>query len=349
MVEPVETEPALVEPVETEPALVEPVETEPPVVEPVETEPALVEPVETEPPLVEPVETSRAAAPTYPSTTRRVSAGAPHTSMTMRASSGARSSGSRAAMLRPKRTAYPSQGTCSLCPSQRARPSSITSGVSDNDTSVATRSPTDSPSVATGPTSSTTPISIPPEPVTGFCIFPRVATMSSTARRTASPSPACAARSWRKEAASRLSRSTRIRVSSGHSSRRVSRRSAACGSTPAGASTRCIPTGSPGRVCCAPVTGRNLLGTSMGSKSYGVHVDMPKNLPLAWQKRAGVDKHAPEEAPHDRQHPDRERAPPAVRVPAYRAGRARLDPLPRMGRRHREPSGARRSGSARTA
>ena len=42
---------------------------------------------------------------------------------------------------------------------------------------------------------------------------------------------ACARSSWRYDAASRLSRSTRIRTSSGHSSARVSSRWAACGST----------------------------------------------------------------------------------------------------------------------
>ena len=56
----------------------------------------------------------------------------------------------------------------------------MTSGVSVSETSVATRSPTARPSGDSGPTSSTVPTSIPPEPVTGFCILPRAATMSST-------------------------------------------------------------------------------------------------------------------------------------------------------------------------
>ena len=72
---------------------------------------------------------------------RWVSAGAPHTSITDSERSGSRSSGMTAAIERPNRTAYPSQGTCSDSPSQRASPSSITSGVRDSETSVATRSP----------------------------------------------------------------------------------------------------------------------------------------------------------------------------------------------------------------
>ena len=60
----------------------------------------------------------------------------------------------------------------------------MTSGVSVSETSVATRSPTCRPSGDSGPTSSTVPTSMPPEPVSGFCILPRVATMSSTSART---------------------------------------------------------------------------------------------------------------------------------------------------------------------
>src|SRR5688572_23239328 len=70
--------------------------------------------------------------------------------------------------------------------------------------------------------------------------------MSSTSRRTASPSPACLVASWRKEAASRLSRSSPIRTSSGAISGRSSSRSAAWGSVPGGLRTRCRPTGDEG-------------------------------------------------------------------------------------------------------
>ena len=55
-------------------------------------------------------------------TTRSVSAGAPHTSSTARASSRSRSSGSTAAIERANRIACPARGTCSLRPSQPAQP-----------------------------------------------------------------------------------------------------------------------------------------------------------------------------------------------------------------------------------
>ena len=68
--------------------------------------------------------------------------------------------------------------------------------------------------------------------------------MSSTSARTAAPSPLCLSNSWRNDAASRLSRATSTRTSSAPSSGLVSSRSAACGNTPGGASTRCRPVGS---------------------------------------------------------------------------------------------------------
>ena len=181
----------------------------------------------------------------YCSTIRLVMAGAPQTSITARLSSLGRSSGMTAAIERPKRTAYPSAGTCSLLPSQRARPSSMTSGVRVRETRVATRSPAWRPRGDSGPTSSTVPTSMPPEPVSGFCILPRVATISRTSRRTrvAVVLRACCS-SWRKDAASRLRRSTRMRTSSGQSSLRVSSRWAACGRTTASSRTRCNPVGS---------------------------------------------------------------------------------------------------------
>ena len=168
-----------------------------------------------------------------------------------------------AAIDRPNRMAWPSAGTCSERPSQRASPSVIRSGVSDSETRVATRSPTVSPRGDSGPTSSTTPTSMPPDPVTGFCILPRAATISSTSRRTASPSPPCLVASWRKDAASRLRRSDGDphlvrRRSAGLSSSRW----AACGSAPAGSRTRCSPTGEDGR-------GRAPRGAH-GRRSYGL-------------------------------------------------------------------------------
>ena len=106
---------------------------------------------------------------------------------------------------------------------------------------MAIRSPGARPSGESGPTSATTPVSMPPDPVTGFCILPRAATMPRTAPRSAAarlPPPfgpsAAASVSWRNEAASRFSRSTRTRASSGHSSGLGSSRHAACGSAPAG-------------------------------------------------------------------------------------------------------------------
>ena len=134
-----------------------------------------------EPDLPAPPMTATVGA-SYCSTMRAVSAGAPQTSMTLRARSVGRSSGITATMERPKRTAYPSQGTCSLRPSHRSSASSMTSGVRVRETRVVTLSPGRRPSGDRSPTSSTVPTSIPPEPVSGFCILPRAATISRTSR-----------------------------------------------------------------------------------------------------------------------------------------------------------------------
>ena len=66
----------------------------------------------------------------------------------------------------------------------------IASGVRVRETRVAMRWPGVRPSGEAGPTSSTVPVSMPPEPVTGFCILPRVAMISSTAALILSGSPA---------------------------------------------------------------------------------------------------------------------------------------------------------------
>ena len=70
--------------------------------------------------------------------------------------------GSRARRRGPARTGHPS-GPGRLV---------TASGVRLRETSVAMRSPAASPSAEADPASSTTPVSIPPDPVTGFCIFP---------------------------------------------------------------------------------------------------------------------------------------------------------------------------------
>ncbi len=59
--------------------------------------------------------------------------------------------------------------------------------------------------------------------------------------------PAAASLSWRNDAASRFSLSTRTRTSSGHSPGLGSSRQAAWGSAPAGSMTRCSPSGEPGK------------------------------------------------------------------------------------------------------
>ena len=104
------------------------------------------------------------------------------------------------------------------------------------------------------------------------------ATMSSTARRTPSPSPLSrwVRSSCRNDAASRLSRSTRIRTSSGQSSLRVSSRSAACGSTTRSSRTRCNPVGSLART-------KFLLGNvNIGGTICGLSLDRPQILHLQW-------------------------------------------------------------------
>ena len=86
----------------------------------------------------------------------------------------------------------------------------MTSGVRLRETRVAIRSPGFRPSGESGPTSSTTPTSMPPEPVTGFCILPRRAMISSDrGPHGRAVAPVRASVSWRNDAASRFSRSTR--------------------------------------------------------------------------------------------------------------------------------------------
>ena len=241
----------------------------------------------------------------------------------------------------------------------------MTSGVSVRLTRVATRSPTARPSGDSGPTSSTVPTSMPPEPVSGFCILPRVATMSSTSARTASPcfSPyfVCLRSSWRNDAASRLSRSTRIRTSSGHSSARVSSRWAAWGSTTPSSRTRCRPVGSLVRTSAWMSEEVFMQGILLGSSRRTANL-------AAWHwTRRMFSTYSPRcvaahttGAPSDltpaaaavRGHPRRThehrdrhlagggtRHRPALPLPAGRARRARLDALPRLDGRDRRGVG----------
>ena len=84
---------------------------------------------------------------------------------------------------------------------------------------MATRSPTARPSGDVGADLLDVPTSMPPEPVTGFCILPRVRDdVEHLARGPRRRRRRACVASWRYDAASRLSRSTRIRTSSGHSS-----------------------------------------------------------------------------------------------------------------------------------
>ena len=119
----------------------------------------------------------------------------------------------------------------------------MTSGVSERLTSVAIRSPGLSFPCAgcSGPTFRTRPSSIPPEPVTGFCIFPRAWTISWMRATTASGAPLHDSRICLNDAASTLRLSTSISSSEGRSGSDGSSRAARCGSTPGSPTTRPSP------------------------------------------------------------------------------------------------------------
>ena len=179
-----------------------------------------------------------------------------------------------------RRTRRP--GTCSPRPSQRGQ------AVLDHQRGQRQRDQRGDPvadgagrAATRGPTSSTVPTSMPPEPVTGFCILPRVGDdvehRGADARRRRRRGLRS---SWRKDAASRLSRSTRIRTSSGQSSRRVSRRSRRLGQHAGRASrTRCRPTG-------AGWTGTAVvLQTIIGQEILRRAIDRPEILRVSWHDR----------------------------------------------------------------
>ena len=135
--------------------------------------------------------------------------------------------------------ARPRTATFSLAGS-RATISSITSGVSVKDTSVAMRVPT-AGAARSAPRAVTVPTSIPPDPVTGLCILPAPATISVMRSRMASASPPASVRSWCQEAESTFRYSTSISTSPLRSGSEVSRRRACCGNTPRGSRDRCTP------------------------------------------------------------------------------------------------------------
>ena len=171
----------------------------------------------------------------YCSTTRAVSAGAPQTSITLRARSAGRSSGITAAIERPNRTAYPSQGTCSLRPSQRCE------AVLDDERGEGERDQGGDPVARTEAERGLRPDLLDGADEhaagAGLGVLHLAAGGDDVEHLGADPVAVpvvCLRSSWRNDAASRLSRSTRIRTSSGHSSRRVSSRCAAWGSTPGG-------------------------------------------------------------------------------------------------------------------
>ena len=195
--------------------------------------------------------TARRPRSTYSATTRAASAGAPQTSMHHQRRG--RGRGRRAARRRSSgRTgsACPSAGTCSRAAVPAASPSVITQRgegqrdqggdpVADRQARAATR----------GPTSSTVPTSMPPEPVTGFCILPRVGDdVEHLGAHAPSPSPAVLALGELAEGRGvEVERSTRDPHLVGPQlAARRRAAAAACGSTPAGSSTRCRPTGDDG-------------------------------------------------------------------------------------------------------
>ena len=119
-----------------------------------------------------PVPITRTVCPARAS--RSTVAGAPATSNAARATASGKSSGRRAKSVRSKRMAVPVTSTRSVS-TWMSPIFSRCSGVRVRETSDATRSPGRTRSAAgwRGPTALTSPRSIPPEPVTGFCILPR--------------------------------------------------------------------------------------------------------------------------------------------------------------------------------
>ncbi len=173
---------------------------------------------------------------------RATSAGAPQTSRAASASLSGMSEGSRDQWPVAKRMALPRTSIRSTS-GWTARISSIRSGVSVSETSVAMRSPGARSSAAglRGPTARTRPMSIPPEPVTGLCILPRSRTIRPTSSPMRAASRPTSSEICLKLAESMLRASTSMESSSSPSGRSGSSRSARWGSTPAGEMTRLRP------------------------------------------------------------------------------------------------------------
>ena len=200
----------------------------------------------------------------------------------------------------------------------------MTSGVSVSDTRVATRSPDRRGRAATPgrpPRRCRRASRRSRSPGSASCRGPR----RSRAPRRAPPSPAppCVRSSWRNDAASRLSRSTRTRTSSGHSSGRVSRR---CGGlrqhrrlVQDPVQTRSDRWRARSFSSVTSLQNRKIfrrwLWTGRRSSTYSVTVTIETSIGLG------------------------DRA--ALPLPACRARRARLDPVPGLEGRHRRGLGLR--------
>ena len=185
-------------------------------------------------------------AASYAATTRAVSAGAPQTSITARASSAGRSSGSTAAMERPNRIGVAVAGTCSLRPSQRAARPRCAAGSGSARPGWRRGRPA---AGRAGTRADLLDGADQHAAGAGHRVLHLAALgddLQHLGADAPSPSPPCACSSWRKDAASRLSRSTRMRTSSAPELGAGVEPRAACGSTPGGSRTRCRPTGEVG-------------------------------------------------------------------------------------------------------
>jgi hypothetical protein len=110
-----------------------------------------------------------------------------------------------------KRTAVPSTVELVRVEAHRLDVFESAAAVSVSDTRVATRSPTATPhlravAAASTPIQVTRPSSMPPDPVTGFCILPRSRTISAMRAPTRAASPPCSSAICRIDAESDIQR-----------------------------------------------------------------------------------------------------------------------------------------------